>query len=56
MDLTMNEQLERAGIEIIRNSDGVFLKFKDKVIRRPHVDNCVEVCKLEFKLDIEAGA
>ncbi len=53
MTYTMNEQLQHAGVETVRNSDGVFLKFKDKVITRPHVDNCVEVCKLEFKLDIE---
>lgn len=55
---SMSERLKSAGIETIgeykngTREDQVFLKYKEKTIVRPPVQNCVAVCKKEFGIKI----
>jgi len=61
--LTMEQRLEKAGIETIYPADYMFsrhekrvgevkLKYKEKEILRPKAQSCISVVKKEFNLDI----
>lgn len=55
--MTLNEALNAAGIETIRRAptkytDGVFLKYGDKIIQRPIATKCKKVVLKEFGIEL----